>query len=373
MRVAVIHNLPPGGARRRLAGQIPALGGEVFELCLGTAAPVTSDATVISYAPHALRVPPAVRPALRYGDLVRLSLAWRRVARELERLRPDVVFANPCRYSQAPAALARSPAPSLYFCDEPRRVDYESAARATLNPATRRLYAPLRAAERRLDRRGVAAASALVTNSRFTAAAIAEAYGRRAEVVPLGVPERFRPTGNPPGEHLLSVGALIAGKGHDLVVGAAALARRRRRVIVVTPRPDRAGSAHLEHVAREAGVELELRVGIGDDELRTLYSTAFATLYLARSEPLGLASLEAQACGCPVVVADEGGLPETIVVGRTGLAVRRDAGAAAVALDELEEPNRRQAISAAAAAHGAAATWARSGEEISRRLVALIS
>jgi glycosyltransferase involved in cell wall biosynthesis len=118
-------------------------------------------------------------------------------------------------------------------------------------------------------------------------------------------------------------------------------------------------------------VELDIRTQISDDELRMLYQTAQATLYLAEGEPLGLASLEAQACGCPVVVADEGGLPETVVPGQTGFVVSRDPRAAGRALDALADQAARHAMARAAAEHGRRANWRRSGEAIRERLEAL--
>src|SRR5205085_12600317 len=104
-----------------------------------------------------------------------------------------------------------------------------------------------------------------------------------------------------------------------------------------------------------------VRGGIGGEALRSLYSTAWARLYLARAEPLGLASLEVQACGSPVVVADEGGLPETIDPELTGFAVAREPAAAAAALDRLDDPAMRATMSAAAATHGQGFAWGRSG------------
>ena len=113
-------------------------------------------------------------------------------------------------------------------------------------------------------------------------------------------------------------------------------------------------------LAHECGVELEIRVGVGDQELVEAYAGAHATLYLAKREPLGLVSLEAQAAGSPVIVAAEGGLPETILEGRTGWAVPRTASAVAAKLDELERPGVRETMSAAARERASAATWSRS-------------
>jgi glycosyltransferase involved in cell wall biosynthesis len=114
-------------------------------------------------------------------------------------------------------------------------------------------------------------------------------------------------------------------------------------------------------MARRCSVALDIRTGISDVELRALYDGAVSTLYLAREEPLGLASLEAQACGSPVVVADDGGLPETMIAGETGWTVgREDTEDAARAIDALENPELMRAMSARAREHGRAHTWQRS-------------
>lgn len=362
MKVALVHNLPHGGARRVLAEHAARLGCETVELCLATAVPVGADATVVPCSPLAPRVAPALRPPLRYADLGMLLAAWRRLAAALRTSGADVVLAHPCQFLQAPAALLWTRLPTVYFCHEPRRVDHDPAARLTRNPRTRRLYGPLHRAEQAVDRRATAAAGRLVTNSRFTAGRVRAAYGREATPLPLGVPDRFRPPRQRPedGGHVLSVGALIATKGHDLVVEAAALAARRRRVLVVAPRPDAGEERRLRTLARERGVDLDVRTEISDGDLRTAYQQAFATLYLARDEPFGLASLEAQACGSPVVVADEGGLPETIDAGATGWAVPREPAAAAACLDRLEDPWTRAAFAERAAARGAGCSWAQS-------------
>ncbi|HEY5316880.1 MAG TPA: hypothetical protein VIJ20_02795, partial [Solirubrobacteraceae bacterium] len=139
MRVAVVHNLPPGGARRRLASQIDHLGEEVVEVCLQTAVPVTSDPIVIPFTPIAPKRSKVIRPPLRYRDLVMLVRAWRQVAGQVRASGSDVMYLNPCRYLQAPPVLLENMPPALYFCDEPRRVDAERDARATRSSLTRPL------------------------------------------------------------------------------------------------------------------------------------------------------------------------------------------------------------------------------------------
>jgi glycosyltransferase involved in cell wall biosynthesis len=371
MRVAVVHNLTRGGAHRRLREQVARFPAPALEVCLAGATPLGPDAHVIPYAPLAPRLPALARPPLRYGDLWRLLGAWRQAARVLERLGADVVYANPCRFLQAPPLLSWIAWPSLYFCDEPRRVDHDPSTRDSRRRLTRGLYAPLHRRERRLDDAAARAATIVVTNSHYTASRIQAAYGVVAQPLTLGVDAAFRPSGEPPGDHLLSVGTLVAGKGHDLVIEAAALAARRRPVVIVAPRPAAGEQARLLALARARDVSLDVRVGIDDDELARLYAGAHTTLYLARNEPLGLASLEAQACGCPVIVAAEGGLPETIVDGSSGFAVARTAAAAAAALECLEQPARRAAMAAAACERAASLSWDHSSAEVWERLETL--
>jgi glycosyltransferase involved in cell wall biosynthesis len=342
------------------------LRGEMLEFCLQTATPVTASAHVSPFVRRAERLRPALRPLPRHVDLASLVIAWRGVAMAVNRAQCDVVLAHPCQYLQAPLALRWTEPRSVYFCHEPRRVDYEQAAAASVNPGTRHLYAGLHRMERHLDRLAVSRAERLLTNSQFTAGRIERAYGRTADAVPLGVAEIFRHAApDVRRTHLLSVGTLIASKGHDLAIGVAALTARRWPLIVVAPRSDSQEIARLQALAARSSVKLEIRIGVTDSELREIYRSAVCTLYLAREEPLGLASMEAQACGSPVVVADEGGLPETMIAGETGWAVARDDPAAAArAIDALEDPGLSRTVSAHAHEHGGAQTWERSTAHI---------
>jgi glycosyltransferase involved in cell wall biosynthesis len=371
MRIAVVHNLHAGGAARRLSGMVFALSARpdltLRQFTLSSAVDLARvfpdpDPTV---GPDPHRIPAAmvrhsctaglaprwVRPPLRYLDFARLERAWRAVARAVDDWRPDAVFVNPCGLSDAaPAALRWLRAPSLLYCDEPRRVDYEPAARSSTNPSTRLVYGPLRVAMRRSDRAAVAAASMVATNSAYTADGIRAAYGRSARVVAPGVAELFTPAPSVGRRsHLLSVGALIPSKGHELAVRAAGLAGLRLPVVVVAARPDETEQRRLRRAADEAGVPLAVRVGVPDRELVTLYRDAYATLYLARAEPFGLVSLESQACGTPVIVSREGGLADTVDEGVTGFRVARDPTAVAARLAAMAEGDRQRRMSVACA------------------------
>jgi glycosyltransferase involved in cell wall biosynthesis len=370
----VIHNLPPGGARRRLSSQLEFIAGEIIEICLQTATPITDRPVVVPLKQLAPTRPRSLRPPFRYLDLAALELAWRRAARTVRRLNVDVLYLNPCRYLQAPPVLFDGAPPALYFCDEPRRVDAEPEVRATRNRLTNPFYGPMYARERQLDRATTARVTRIATNSRYTASEIERVYHRQATVLTMGVPSALLQPLNvaAAGRFLLSVGALIPTKGHDLALRAAAASAARPPVRIVAPRPAPPEQARLQALAYDLGIDATIQVGISDAELQALYTTATATLYLAEREPLGLVSLEAQACGCPVIVAAEGGLPETIVDGVTGWQTPRDPAAVAAFVDRLTDRAVRDTMGAAARTRAQSWSWKASGAEVESLLAEVV-
>jgi glycosyltransferase involved in cell wall biosynthesis len=373
MRIAVVHNLVRGGAHRRLTEQVAALDADVVEFTTSVATPVTARPFVVPLDIAAPRLTPLLRPPQRLLDLRRLRTAWLTLGELADRAGPDVIFANPDSVLRGAVPVGARSTPVLRYCDEPRRIDYEPELRASLNPRTRKLYALLRRAERRLDRSAIAAADAVATNSRYTAGRILAAYGRPAQVLPCGVPDRMTPDPYAQPRHLLSVGSLIPGKGHDLVIEAAALSGLGLPVVIVAHHGEPAEEDRLHTIARRNGVQLRIRTGISDDDLVGLYQTAFTTLYLAAAEPLGLASIEAQACGSPVVVAGEGGLPETVAP-FAGLVVPRSSTAAGRALADLAGGGRREQLASAARATASTYGWHASAAaliEVAGRLTGL--
>lgn len=374
MRIAVVHNLKRGGAWRRLSAQMSELSQhELVEIVPATGAPISAGAYVVPFNLIASSAPRPARPVLRYADLAAVVGGYRRLTRRVESSGADVVWLNPCQFLQAPYVLTALS--SVYYCDEPRRQDYEDAAKASTNPTTRALYAPMRTWERSLDRQVVASVDRIVTNSAFSARRIEGAYGRSADVVYCGVISDFAAYKSETVEpaHVLTVGTLIPSKGHDLVIEAVAVSDVQFGVVVVSPRENADEMARLRSLGRRLGVAVSFRCGISDAELQGLYRAAFATLYLARDEPFGLVSIEAQAAGCPVIVADEGGLPETVVDGRTGWVVPRGAKAAAARLDDLLDIDTRTAMSAAGSASASRWSWARSAQELEAHFTSMLA
>ena len=101
----------------------------------------------------------------------------------------------------------------------------------------------------------------------------------------------------------------------------------------------------MEELARSLNVPFEIRLLISDLELVDVLNRAAMMLYAPRLEPFGLAPLEGNACGLPVVAVAEGGIRETIVDGVNGLLVDADPEAMASAIRQLlKDTNQARAL-----------------------------
>ena len=94
----------------------------------------------------------------------------------------------------------------------------------------------------------------------------------------------------------------------------------------------------MQHLSQAYGSTAEFLGRISDPELASLYARSRA-LVVPNVEEFGIAAVEAQAAGRPVVAADAGGARETVVPGDTGVLVEPediDAFAEALAYTDFD-------------------------------------
>jgi glycosyltransferase involved in cell wall biosynthesis len=89
---------------------------------------------------------------------------------------------------------------------------------------------------------------------------------------------------------------------------------------------------------------------LGAKELAEAYSACDLYAWPAINEAYGMALLEAQAAGLPVVSRATRGVPDVVVDGRTGLLSADDGGFAKALRELLMNPSRRAALGREAAA-----------------------
>jgi len=369
MKIALFHNLPSGGALRSVDGWVDWLRQrhavdlytldshtrpEFWEIQRegGTTTTLPAPAPRYWKRPFGLFNPLAHRQFLR-----RLERVYAQLASRIDGGGYQLAFVHACQLVQAPALLRFLRLPSVYYCQEPSRRLYDASA----DVASRRHPGRDRAiqqVEARYDRLAFEAADQVLANSQYTRETVKRIYGRDAPVIPPGVDtDHFRPTDTPDENArplMLSVGAISVLKGFEFLIESLARidAQRRPELLVVGDRGASEEAQRLMRLASERGVALTIRPPISDPALVRLYNEATLFLYAPVMEPLGLAPLEAMACGTPVVGVREGGVAETVVPGVSGVLTERDPDRfAAAVLDLLEDAPRRAALGQTARAH----------------------
>lgn len=203
----------------------------------------------------------------------------------------------------------------LCYCHSPPRYlwdqysiyyRFNSFARRT---ALRLMRGPLQI----IDQAAARGVTHFVANSRFVARRIGQAYGRDARVVYPPVSPKAagtRPLASHRGEFILYLGRLVAYKRVDLVVRAAT--HLGLRAVIAGEGPE------LRRLKTLAGPTVEFVGAVSEAAAAGLLETC-AALVFCGEEDFGIALVEANAHGAPVVALRAGAVEETLVEGQTAI------------------------------------------------------
>ncbi len=221
----------------------------------------------------------------------------------------------------AKAVVRTGRARHICYCHTPMRYVWDQRdvyfGPERMGTFAHRLLRPILAGLARWDRDTARRVDRFVANSQHVAERIRRYYNRRAAVVYPPVDTSFyTPDGQAPEPYLLIVSALSPYKRIDLAMDAAQRVGLPLRIVGMGP--DR---ARLESIA---GPRVEFLGALSDERVRDLFRRAMAVL-LPGEEDFGIAPVEAQACGRPVVALARGGALETVVDGVTGVLVAEPA------------------------------------------------
>jgi glycosyltransferase involved in cell wall biosynthesis len=365
VKIAVWHNLPSGGGKRALYNHVVGLtarGHTVEAWC-----PPTADR---KYLPLNAIIPEHVVPLswpvpYTLCDKLGITLAAERqiaamdahcrtCAEEINRGDFDILFANCCTFFGATSIGRFTKIPSVIYLGEPYRRLYEATPRLRwLAPPRQKkaLFAPssLKAAlkdsrfirnsrfQAREEVDNAAAFDRILVNSYFSRESVLRAYGLDSDVCYLGInTDIFVDRHLERTNTVVGVGSLTREKNVRLCIETLAL--------VPYPRPKLIWVANMivpeylnemRSLALERMVDFEPKIGIADEELLNILNRAQCMLYAPWLEPFGLAPLEANACGLPVIAVAEGGVRESMVDGVTGLLVDNDPASMASTIQKL--------------------------------------
>jgi glycosyltransferase involved in cell wall biosynthesis len=227
----------------------------------------------------------------------------------------------------AHGVIVEESAAHVCYCYNPFRYAWNEreaalgTSRRLVRPALRWLFNRWRQwdwiAAQRVDR--------YITISELTSRRVRRYFGRESTILPPPVEtSRFSPAEDV-GDYYLVVSELMFHKRIEVAVEA--FNRLRRPLVVVGDGPE------LRRLRRMAGPTVRFEGRVPDHRVEELMSRARA-LVVTATEEFGIAAVEAQAAGRPVVALAEGGAIETVVEGETGTfydASDPDALAAAVA------------------------------------------
>lgn len=211
----------------------------------------------------------------------------------------------------AKGVLAPAGTTNICYCYTPSRYLWDLYHEYTRRHPARALIAPVAHWLRVWDRLSADRVDHFIAISHEVSSRIERHYGRDSEVIypPVDV-DRFIPTRRAAEDFYLVVSRLVGYKRIDLAIRAAN--RLRKRLVVVGDGVER---RRLEAIA---GPTVKFLGRRSDAEIADLYARCRG-FFFPGLEDFGIAPVEAQAAGRPVIAYGRGGATETVIDGVTGV------------------------------------------------------
>jgi glycosyltransferase involved in cell wall biosynthesis len=215
-------------------------------------------------------------------------------------------------HAVAKGVISRPHQPHISYVHSPMRYAWDLERDYLGPPKWRSLPARLLMHYLRMwDTRTANGVDHFVANSAFIAQRIRKVYRRAAEVIhpPVDV-DRFSVVADKE-DFYVTLSRLVPYKRVDLLLDAFARTPQRRLVIV-------GDGPQFTTLKARAPANVSLLGRVSDDTRRNYLERAKAFVF-AGEEDFGIALVEAQACGTPVIALGRGGAIEIVIPGETGL------------------------------------------------------
>lgn len=325
MRIAFFHELHKGGARRGTNDFAKQLKKRGHVVDLYTISPKVKEEKEFYSNAKIYQFLPVIWKGRNWRkklykdtvELIKLVLLERRIADDIGRKKYDLVFVAASQYIESPFLLQFLKTPSLFYCNDPYyRIIYEPELfrKESVNFFKIKYELLNRLARKYLDKWNISKATYVAANSKFTKELFEKTYKKKADVLYYGIDTLFFV----PRKFKKNIDLLFVGS-YDFLDGYPFF----KEVL-----------KHMQTKPKVRAVVFEDE-WLTDLELKDVYQRTKILVAPAYKEPLGLVPLEAMACGAVVVAVDEGAHKETVVNGKTGVLLKRDAMLFAKKLDGL--------------------------------------
>jgi glycosyltransferase involved in cell wall biosynthesis len=161
------------------------------------------------------------------------------------------------------------------------------------------------------DSRTANGVDVFIANSRYIARRILKVYRREAEVIYPPVDVEAFTLRQDKEDFYLTASRMVPYKRIDLIVEAFSQMPDKRLVVI-------GDGPEMPKVRAKAGPNVTL-LGYQPFEVLRDYMQRAKAFVFAAEEDFGIAPVEAQACGTPVIAFGKGGAAETVVAGETGI------------------------------------------------------
>lgn len=321
MKIAVVHNLPPGGQKRLLNEQVRLLLPH-------------HEINIYSPLSEKFIYPPSF-PKNIISIYTSLKKANLKIADKINRLNYDIAYVHPCFLTQAPYVLRYLKIPSLYYCPEPKREFYESIPRIS-NKLSYMATFPFRYPIKWIDQNNTKSATRVITNSFYSKSRIDKIYGISTFVNYPGVDKvKFKKRKVKKKNMVMTVGDLSLLKGHDFIIKSISLIDKKIRPKLLLIGYAGVDADYFLSFAKTMQVDLEIRESVSDSELIRYYNEAKVFLFAGKQEPFGMVLLEAASCGTPILAVKSGGVSEILDTVSSSATLDRDEEKFARALSDL--------------------------------------
>lgn len=358
LKIAVFHNLGAGGAIKVLHDHIVFLKneGHMIDVFIpqtaddnfAPLAPIVDNFTIfpiknnklkeslfslINKMPINLNFSKNSKFLFNYKNVEKTQ---KEIANTINKLDYDIVFCEQdAMFAWTPSIFKYLKKPVVYYCQQPMRGNTEKVLTKMEKQTTKSFSETLinkylnynQNKYIKLDILNAQYVDNILVNSYFSHENVLRRFGKNSQVSYLGIDNKFfKHIPSSKKDYILSVGGLIPNKGFDFIIESLSKVDNniKPKLLIVGYGGTTTWTNYLKDLAIKKEVDLTILENVTDEELLKLYNEAKIFVFGSILEPFGLVSLEAMACGTPVIGVKEGGIMEIIQDHKNGLLIPRD-------------------------------------------------